>query len=344
MKNYSHSLFSLLLFFFFFLPFTTHAYTFNRTLKLGDVGTDVVELQKLLNLSADTQVAAFGVGSKGQESTYFGNFTKNAVIKYQNKYKSEILSPSGLSFGTGFVGNATLKKLNNKAISSTISPAPSSQKSLLGAYGAYKPGSKITTPVTVQPQQAIPEPELGVYSLSEVKTMPGRTITLIGQGFDPISNTVNIGDSIILSNIPSTKSGTELSVTIPQTASLGTQNVWVSTQKGSTKNSKLVISLVIGASYSAKPLITSISPQEVTSKDAIITITGSGFTSNNAIHTTLGTITNISSPDTKTMSFTLSQLPFITKVSAHTVRRVSVSVANENGGALVPATFILKNE
>src|SRR3989344_3005481 len=66
------------------------AYTFTRNLTVGNTGTDVLELQKVLNMSADTQVAASGVGSAGNESSYFGSLSKSAVIKFQNKYASEV--------------------------------------------------------------------------------------------------------------------------------------------------------------------------------------------------------------------------------------------------------------
>ncbi|MBU0612111.1 peptidoglycan-binding protein, partial [Patescibacteria group bacterium] len=73
-----------------------------RNIGLGNKGTDVKALQEYLNGSGFA-LSKSGVGSKGNETTYFGPFTKAAVIKYQKA--------NGIKT-TGFVGPITRGMLN----------------------------------------------------------------------------------------------------------------------------------------------------------------------------------------------------------------------------------------
>ncbi|OGZ00388.1 MAG: hypothetical protein A2945_03515 [Candidatus Liptonbacteria bacterium RIFCSPLOWO2_01_FULL_52_25] len=75
-----------------------------KTLQVGSSGDDVKALQELLLKE--------GVYPDGLVTGYFGNLTKQAVIRLQEKYASEILTPNGLTAGTGTVGPSTRAKLN----------------------------------------------------------------------------------------------------------------------------------------------------------------------------------------------------------------------------------------
>jgi len=68
--------------------------------------SDVKCLQEFLkNQGADIYPEGFVTGN-------FANLTKQAVIKFQEKYVSDILTPIGLSNGTGYVGAQTRMKIN----------------------------------------------------------------------------------------------------------------------------------------------------------------------------------------------------------------------------------------
>ena len=87
-------------------------HTFTRNHKAGNVGGEVMWIQQFLNSMSDTMVAVSGAGSKGNESSRFGPATKAAVMKFQMKYKADILTPVGLTKGTGTWGPSTRAKAN----------------------------------------------------------------------------------------------------------------------------------------------------------------------------------------------------------------------------------------
>jgi len=87
-------------------PATLPPPPFTRSLRLGMRGEDVRRLQQYLN-THHCPVTLTGIGSKGKESTYFGQKTRAAVICFQNMNKQSILEPLGLKAGTGIVGALT---------------------------------------------------------------------------------------------------------------------------------------------------------------------------------------------------------------------------------------------
>lgn len=80
-------------------------FLFKNNLKYGNKGVEVIELQKCL--SKDKEIYP-----DGKITGDFGNETKKAIIRFQEKYAEEILLPAGLKKGTGEVKSLTKKKLN----------------------------------------------------------------------------------------------------------------------------------------------------------------------------------------------------------------------------------------
>jgi peptide/nickel transport system substrate-binding protein len=76
------------------------AFQFKSNLKMGSQGTEVTELQKCLAKDAEVYPEQEITGS-------FGEKTKLAIIRFQEKYKDDILTPQGLATGTGDVLKST---------------------------------------------------------------------------------------------------------------------------------------------------------------------------------------------------------------------------------------------
>ncbi|MFH1535212.1 MAG: hypothetical protein ABIF80_04490 [Patescibacteria group bacterium] len=81
-------------------------HTFNINLKYGDTGDEVKNLHIALEKEGYTIVSI-------EKYEQFKESTSAAVVSFQNKYKAEILTPLGLTNGTGYVGSATRTKLNS---------------------------------------------------------------------------------------------------------------------------------------------------------------------------------------------------------------------------------------
>jgi ABC-type transport system substrate-binding protein len=87
-------------------------FQFKSNLSTGSQGSEVTELQKCL--AKDPEVYP-----EGDVTGYFGSKTKEAVTKFQEKYKEDVLDPYGLTQGTGTVRQSTRAKLNEICFPST---------------------------------------------------------------------------------------------------------------------------------------------------------------------------------------------------------------------------------
>jgi ABC-type transport system substrate-binding protein len=83
----------------------SNGFKFSQVLQVGSSNAEVKKLQECLAADSD-------IYPSGTISGTFGQETKAAVIKFQEKYKEDILIPNNLTAGTGKVAGSTIKKLN----------------------------------------------------------------------------------------------------------------------------------------------------------------------------------------------------------------------------------------
>lgn len=101
------------------LPTMSCSYMFNTNMKQGSRGTDVMNLQKVLNMYPQTMVSQSGAGSPGMETSTFGPATRAAVNKFQALHLVEL----GISAPTGNVFSGT-RGLLNQVCSGSVSTNP----------------------------------------------------------------------------------------------------------------------------------------------------------------------------------------------------------------------------
>lgn len=305
---------------------------FNTNLKIGDKNEDVRELQKILNKNPATRVSSFGVGSPNNESDFFGKLTKNAVIKFQELYASDILRPSGLVSGTGYVGTATRLKLNSL-----------SKLNQTEAVVSKNSSSSVSYKVISKPEIVV----VRVYNTSEYQVLPGSNVILTGEGFTINANTVFLGENRQISNLSSNQEGTKISFAVPKDLPLGKYRISVENSNGTSKSETIKIYILVTNSPAERPVVEKVEPREAT-YDSEITVFGKGFTtSGNSIHSMFGNVMNITSPDGKILKFKLSSMTKMENMrKENRLKNISIEVpfyiANDNGYNKDVASIVIK--
>ncbi len=316
----------------------------SRNLKLGDTGEDVLELQVLLNSFPQTRIAATGLGSPGNETRFFGVRTRDAVIRFQQWYAGEILTPLGLNRGTGYVGFSTRAKLRvlvdqqNTSLALAQNVAPTPEPVVVESPRQREEFAPSSFPPVVD--ERIPEDYIHITFPSAYFGPVGTEVTYPGYGFAGESNTINFGPLFQIDNIIADSSGS-LVFSIPAGISVGTYETWVTNKKGDS-NTRFFIVTPEGAT---PPTAMRVTPETMGLNEQA-TIYGSGFMpTGNTIRTSYGIIENVPSPDGKVLSFNVSP-PFLENVDLSDPRAkragfpMWVSVSNNNGLS-EPAQFMM---
>ena len=217
-------------------------------LKIGVRGQSVLMLQQLLNRDSDTQVSVSGAGSRGNETQVFGPATRAAIMKFQAKYKDEILAPLGLTAPTGNVGPATAKKLvaiycSDQSglvhVSSVTSPANVGDKVTITGTGFSAKGNAVVIGDLNNPGME--------GAIQNLDSADGKTISF----------TLPEGAGHYCYQNPSPTAGPVFCTTIYVLFSNGSHSLYVASGAGKSN----VVNFVIGTTTPAqKPVINSISP------------------------------------------------------------------------------------
>ena len=161
-------------------------YTFNTNLTVGSRSADVMNLQKTLNMSADTRVAASGAGSPGAETSYFGLATKAAVVKFQLK--------NGITPAVGYVGAITRAKLNSMGGTVVVPPVVTPGLPTGGAL-TVSAGSQPTNSLAPQSAARVPFTTVVLTAGSADVTVNSITVERVGLAQNAVLSGVVLLDS-----------------------------------------------------------------------------------------------------------------------------------------------------
>ena len=156
-------------------------YTFNTNLTVGSRGVDVMNLQKTLNMSADTQIASgASAGAPGYETSYFGPATRAAVVKFQLK--------NGISPAVGYVGAITRAKLNSMG---GVPPIVTPGLPTGGALSVYA-GTQPANSLAPQSASRVPFTTVVLTAGSADVTVNSLTVERVGLAQDAVFSGVTL--------------------------------------------------------------------------------------------------------------------------------------------------------
>jgi hypothetical protein len=227
---------------------------------------------------------------------------------------------------------ACLNQKRDSAIVPIFTPSQNSYDTYIKAYVAtapqsasiFPPSSSSSAPVTtvransptppsaadvakVSPQgfyeRMADKATLLAYAVFPYQSRPGDTVRIQGSGFAlTATNVAHIGGTEV-SGLASVD-GMNLSVTMPPSASLGMNEVWVTNARGSTRSAQRPIYSIVSQNPVAPPKITGFSPANPKYTDTI-TLSGDNLGDLKIISTSLGFIQGGS------LSFRVADLEYV---------------------------------
>ncbi len=313
--------------------------TFNRNLKLGDRGRDVLRLQEILNQDHQTRVASSGPGSPGNETEFFGSLTHSAVVRFQEKYRSEVLVPANLNRGTGFFGPLTRNKINQTEKTQTVSGSLMNPNLIKPPKRDNFSSLDIDLGSSDDFMLAFPSKYFGPHFTS---------LEIIGSGFSNRVGNLKVlfGNDYSIDSVNVINDG-KISVRIPSSIPRGEYQVRVSDGREIAFGESFFI---ITRPSDQPPKIDSISPSSGKYGKTVV-VRGSNFTTDNTIMTTYNEIKGVVSDNGQTLEFKMTPLSNNPEVEAlvltgksnlENTTDVYIYIKNEKGISAEPIIFELE--
>ncbi|OGD67002.1 hypothetical protein A2442_02610 [Candidatus Campbellbacteria bacterium RIFOXYC2_FULL_35_25] len=317
---------------------TCSSYVFNSDLKIGSTGADVLNLQKILNADG-VNIASTGAGSPGNETSYFGALTDAGVVRFQNKYASEILAPVGLINGTGYVGASTRAKLNAMCTGGTTTGGTTTG----GDTTTPSVGTGLSVSSATQPSASLAPPSTARVPFTRVTLTAGNdgdvtvnsiTVERTGLGSD------NNFAGIVLLDENGTQLGIAKTLNSNHQATVGeTFTVKAGTSKTVTIAGNMAATATMAANAGQVVALSVVGVNTSAAVTGVLPVTGAAHTINATL--TVGTATptrgaldpgvDASSKEIGTTGYTFSSLR-ITAGSAEEIRIHSIRW-NQSGSA-----------
>ncbi len=356
---------------------------FSQNYGIGDENIEIRTLQEILNQDPRTQVAASGPGSPGQESTYYGVLTADAVSRFQEVYASEILLPAGLSRGTGYFGSGTRAKMNalvqaKSGAITVLTPKSDLEHSISEQTDASEAAdAPANTFGDFSTDQSL---DLSLLSGNESTTVDSAVTSGGGAQVDALStslvyetsDTFAVGEASSYAGAPgenitikgikltngtkinfddtaitgiASSDGTSLTFAIPDIEK-GPYELTFTSESG--EEAIRIMDFVVTFQNATAPEIFSISPS-LGADGTLITIRGTGFTATgNQIEFGQNVVAGVPSSDGKTLKVNVAsglEIPTSAEFSETGVAEwpVFIYIANANGRVEEPGLFVIRN-
>lgn len=330
---------------------TSTSSSFLHDLTIGDTAhPDIENLQRILNSNVVTRVAESGPGSNTALTSFFGTKTRDAVMRFQEMYASDILIPGHLTKGTGVVGSFTRKKLNQLLIQQ-LSVAPTTSDSLLKyvSYASLNDATKsvkTATGGTIDGSQTAPANSsymaasssvrsyqgsvsanhFKIIGLSTYRAVPGQAVSIFGEGFADESNAVYVGSD--RAGFYNAEHNSIITFIVPKVAESAAYQLAVTNFYGTTNSGSIILSVDVA------PLIATSTATSTVSTSTPATTTPPHITT--TVRRTVYTTTQ-----TTAVSITPNNIQYIIPQSSPQFFFNLVDGATTTANNAAPSTFFL---